>query len=86
MKYKIGAYVLAWIGAFVATDPTHDLWALIYLFPLGLWAFLFPAHRQSAGSIVYLLTVVLYFLQGVFYFRSRRTGLTCFLFGLLILP
>jgi len=85
MKYKIGAYVLAWMTALVATDPSFSLWALIYMFPLGLWAFLFPEDRQSGGWIVLLSTVALYLVHAVFYFRSRTTALTAILFGALVL-
>src|SRR6202043_1855017 len=36
--YKIGAYVGAWIVGLFATNPDGGLWALAYMFPLGLAA------------------------------------------------
>jgi hypothetical protein len=72
-KWKIAAYVAAWIGALVATDPTFGLLPVIYMFPLGLFAFVPPEHRQVNGWFVIVSAVLLYVVHGFFYFRARTT-------------
>ena len=47
MKYKIAAYVLSWVVALVATDPTLGLWSFIWMFPIGLFAFFFPSVGRT---------------------------------------
>jgi hypothetical protein len=72
-KWKIAAYVAAWIGALVATDPTFGLVPLIYMFPLGLFAFFFPEHRQDGGWFVLISVLLIYVVHAFFYFRVRTT-------------
>jgi hypothetical protein len=72
-KWKIAAYIAAWIGALVATDPTFGLWPLIYMFPLGLFAFFFPEQRQEGGWLALISVLLLYVVQPFFYFRARTT-------------
>lgn len=67
-KWKIAAYVAAWIGALVATDPTFGLLPLIYMFPLGLFAFFFPEQRQEGGWFVLISVLLLYVVQAFFLF------------------
>jgi hypothetical protein len=83
-KWKIAAYVTAWIGALVAADPTFGYWPLIYMFPLGLFAFVPPEHRQVNGWFVMIAAVLLYVVQALFYFRARTTLTSAILYLLLI--
>lgn len=83
-KWKIAGYVAAWIGAFVATDPTFGLLPLIYMFPLGLYAFFFPEHRQGGGWFVLISVVLLYVVHAYFYFRARTTLTSAILYLVLI--
>jgi hypothetical protein len=83
-KWKIAAYAAAWSGALVATDPTLGLWALIYMFPLGLFAFFFPEQRQEAGWIVIGSVVLLYVIHAIFYFRARTTLTSAILYLVLL--
>ncbi len=83
-KWKIAAYVAAWIGALVATDPTFAYWPLIYMFPLGLFAFVPPEHRQLNGWFVMIAGVLIYVLHAFFYFRARTTLTSAILYLLLL--
>jgi hypothetical protein len=83
-RWKIAAYVAAWIGALVATDPTFGLVPLIYMFPLGLFAFFFPEHRQEGGWFVLISVLLLYVVHAFFYFRVR-TELTSAILYLVLL-
>jgi hypothetical protein len=40
------------------------------MFPLGLFAFFFPEHRQEGGWFGLLSGLLLYIVHAVFYFRS----------------
>jgi hypothetical protein len=84
MKFKIVAYVGAWLAALVATDPTLGLWSLAWTFPLGLYAFFVPEHRQASGWAVIIGGVVLYVLHAFFYFRARTTRSSLLLAGVLV--
>ena len=83
-KWKIAAYVAAWIGGLVATDPTFGFWPLIYMFPLGLYAFFRPEHRQEGGWFVMISVVLLYVAHAFFYFRARTTLTSVILYLVLI--
>ena len=83
-KWKIAAYVAAWIGALVATDPTFGLLPLIYMFPLGLFAFFFPEQRQEGGWFVLISVLLLYVVQAFFYFRARTTLTSAILYLILL--
>ncbi len=84
MRYKIISYIAAWLAALVATDPTLGLWSLAYLFPLGLFAFFFPAHREEGGWTVLIGVVALYLVHAFFYFRARTTRSSLIWAGLLL--
>lgn len=47
--YKIACYVAAWLAALFATNPNGGLWALAWMFPLGLAAFI-NAHWGNSGG------------------------------------
>jgi len=49
LRYKIIAYIGAWILTFIATDPSASLWALAWMFPLGLAAVI-NRHAANAGG------------------------------------
>jgi hypothetical protein len=48
-RYKIIAYIVAWLVALFATNPNGGLWALVWMFPLGLAAFINPRWANSGG-------------------------------------
>ena len=37
-RFRILLYVVLWLAALFATDPSGQLWPLSYMFPLGLAA------------------------------------------------
>ena len=83
VRYKIIAYVAAWIVALLVTAP--GLWPLAYIFPLGLIA-VFDRHLANDGGWGVLIGLyVVYIVHGYFYFRSKTTPRTLILFGVLVL-
>src|SRR2546423_14955666 len=87
-KYKIPFYIGAWLAALFATNPHGDLWALAWMFPLGLAAFLNTRWGNDGGWGVFAACIGIYLVHAYFYFRSKdkRTALILFavLVGLLI--
>ena len=84
MLFKVTGYLVAWLTALVATDPTLGFWSLAWMFPLGLFAFFFPEHRQSAGWAVIILVLALYGVHAMLYFRARTTRSAIVLAGVLV--
>lgn len=82
LRYKILAYVAAWIAALLLTAP--GLWPLAYMFPLGLIA-VFDRHLANDGGWGVLIGLYLvYIVHGFFYFRSKTTTKTLILYGVLV--
>ena len=84
MKLKLFTYISAWLAALVATDPSFGLWALVYMFPLGLFAFFFPEQHQIGAWTVLFGVVALYVVHAIFFFRARTTRSMLILLGVLI--
>ena len=84
MKYKIISYVAVWMGALVATDPSFGLWALAWMFPIGLFAFFFPEHRQAGGWFVIAGVTAIYVAHAILYFRVKTRRSAFILFGMLV--
>ena len=82
-RYKIVCYVVAWLAALFATNPNGGLWALAWMFPLGLAAFINRRWGNSGGWGVFAGCIVIYLVHAWFYFRSRTLRSTLFLFGVL---
>ncbi|HEY2125202.1 MAG TPA: hypothetical protein VGG94_07035, partial [Chthoniobacterales bacterium] len=72
MKFKLLAYIGAWLVALFATDPSLRLWALVYMFPLGLFTFFCPEPRVGPWTIL-LGVGAIYAAHAVFFFRARTT-------------
>ena len=84
-KWKIAAYVAAWLGALFATDPTLKLWPLAYMFPLGLVEFFIPpGYRDAPAWFVMGSVVGLYVVHGIFYFRAKNKPRALILFLILV--
>jgi hypothetical protein len=81
--YKIICYIVAWLVALFATNPDGSLWALAYMFPLGLAAFINPRWGNNGGWGVFGACIGIYLVHAYFYFRSRTLRSTLFLFGVL---
>ena len=52
-RYKIISYLAAWLVALFVTDPNGGLWALAWMFPFGVAAFINPHRGQQwrLGSV-----------------------------------
>jgi hypothetical protein len=83
VKYKIIFYVVAWLAALFATDPSGGFWALAYMFPLGLAAFINVHWGNDGGWGVFAACYVIYLVHAWFYFRSRSKRSTFLLFAVL---
>jgi hypothetical protein len=82
-RYKIIGYIVAWLVALFATNPDGGLWALAWMFPLGLAAFVNPRWANSGGWGVFGACIGIYLVHAYFYFRSRTLRSTLFLFGVM---
>lgn len=85
LRYKIIGYIAAWIAALFATNPDGGLWALAYMFPLGLAAFLNRRWGNDGGWGVLGACVAIYIVHAYFYFRSKTVRSTVILFGVLVI-
>jgi hypothetical protein len=82
--YKIIAYIAAWLAALFATNPSAGYWAMAYLFPLGLAAFVNLRWGNDGGWWALGLGIAIYLVHAVFFFRSKTARSTMILFGLLV--
>ena len=82
LLYKIIGYVAIWIVALLLTAP--GLWALAWMFPLGLVAVIDRHTANDGGWGVLIACYVVYLVQGFFYFRSKTTTRTVILYGDLV--
>jgi hypothetical protein len=83
-RYKIICYIVAWLVALFATNPDGGLWALAWMFPLGLAAFINPHWTNSGGWGVFGACIGVYLVHAYFFFRSRSLLSTLFLLGVVI--
>jgi hypothetical protein len=82
---KIALFALLWLAALFATDPTLKFWALAYLFPLGLAAFVNLRWGNDAGWFGLGFLYAIYIAHAMFYFRSKTTRSTILWLGLLVI-
>ena len=80
--YKIIGYAAIWIVALLLTAP--GLWALAWMFPLGLVAVIDRHTANGGGWGVLIACYVVYLVHGFFYFRSKTTTRTVILYGVLV--
>ena len=83
LRFKIICYVVAWFAALFATNPNGGLWALAWMFPLGLAAFVDRHWANSGDWGVFIVCIAVYVIHAWFYFRSQTLRMTLFLFGVL---
>lgn len=71
LRTRVMVYAASWAAVLLAIDLR--LWALVYMFPTGLFAF-FPPGTADEGRAVPLLVLgwVIYIGHAVFFFRARR--------------
>jgi hypothetical protein len=83
LLYKIIAYVAIWILALLLTAP--GLWALAWMFPLGLVAVINRHTANTGGWGVLIGGYGVYLVHGFFYFRSKTVMRTAILYGVLVI-
>ena len=83
LRFKIICYVVAWLAALFATNPSGKYWPLVYMFPLGLPAFVSRYRADTGGWGVFAGCIAVYLTHAWFYFRARKLWSTLLLFGVL---
>jgi hypothetical protein len=84
LRVRIILYAATWCAALLAIDVR--LWALAYLFPAGLFAFLPPGQPDEKWAIPLLcLGWAIYIVHAVFFFRARRRKTIWILYAVLLL-
>ncbi|HJT82405.1 MAG TPA: hypothetical protein VJ719_14520 [Chthoniobacterales bacterium] len=78
-------YIVIWLAALLATNPSLEFAALAYLFPLGLAAFVNLRLGNDGGWWVLGFCYGIYIVHAVFYFRSNTTRSTILWLGLLVI-
>jgi hypothetical protein len=84
-RVKIISYLAAWLLALFATNPAGAYWPFVYMFPLGLAAFVFPVERHGSGLVWLVVLWLLYLAHAVLFFRTRTKRATILWFLLLAL-
>jgi hypothetical protein len=82
-RAKIIAYVVAWLIALIATNPTAHLFPVIYMFPMGLAHLVLPLGSALDGRVVLGGSYGIYIVHAVLFFRSRSKRLTYIWFAVL---
>ena len=84
LRARIILYAATWAAALFAIDLR--LWALAYLFPAGLFAFLPPGQSDEKWAIPLLcLGWAIYIVHAVSFFRARRRKTIWILYAVLLL-
>lgn len=83
LRTRVLLYAATWAAALPAVDPR--LWALVYLFPTGLFAFARPGQIASEWGLPLLVfSWTIYVVHAVFFFRARRREIVWVLYALLL--
>ena len=85
LSFKLIAYIAAWAAALVATNPAGNFWALTYLFPLGLVAFINLRWGNDGGWGILILSFAVYILHAIFYFRAKTWRSAALWFAVLVI-
>ena len=83
LRVRAVLYVASWAAALLALD--YRLWALVYLFPAGLFAFMPPGMDGKWARPLLCLGWAIYILHAVFFFRARQRRAVWIWFGVLLL-
>lgn len=85
LRTRLGLYLIAWVGALLATNPNGGLIALIWMFPVGLAAFIDRRWGSDGGWAVFWACCAIYVVHGILYFRSRTKRSTLILLAVLVI-
>jgi hypothetical protein len=84
LRSKWIAYLIAWILALFATNPDGSLWALSWMFPLGLVAVVNRHAANAGGWGVLIGGYLVYIFHAYFYFRSKTATRTVIFYAALV--
>ena len=84
-RYKIAAYVAAWIIALIAANPSGSYWSLAYMFPLGLAAIINLHMANDGGWGIFFACDAVYIVHAYFFFRSKTFRSTLLFYVVLII-
>lgn len=83
LRLRIILYAATWCAALLAIDPR--LWALVYMFPMGLFAYIPPGQGEALGLPLLFLGWAIYIVHAVSFFRARRCKTIWILYAVLLL-
>jgi hypothetical protein len=83
LRIRIILYAATGCAALLAIDPR--LWALVYMFPMGLFAFIPPGQGDGWGIPLLFLGWAIYIVHAVFFFRARQRKTIWILYAVLML-
>ena len=66
LKYKIVIYIVAWLAALFAANPSGKYWPLAYMFPLGLAAFISRFWANTGGRGILTGCIAVYVIHAWF--------------------
>lgn len=83
IRTRIVLYAATWAAALLAIDLR--LWALVYMFPAGLFVLIPSEFVEGRAIPLLVLGWVIYVVHAVFYFRARRRKTIWILYAVLLL-
>lgn len=84
LRTRIILYASGWAAALLAIDLR--LWSLVYMFPMGLFAFIPPGSADGKWGVPLLVFGwIIYVGHAVFYFRAQRRKTIWILYAMLLL-
>lgn len=84
LRTRIILYAGTWAAALLTIDLR--LWAFLYMFPTGFFAFLPPRQNEEKWAIPLLcLGWLIYIVHAVFFFRARKRKIIWVLYAVLLL-
>lgn len=84
LRTRVILYAATWAAALLALDLR--LWALVYMFPMGLFAFIPAGYADAKWGIPLLIFGwIIYIGHAVLYFRARQCKTIWILYAVLLL-
>ena len=71
---KLITFIVLWLAALYATDPSAKYWPLVHMFPLGLLRPFAPHDLPIPGPVALIGGWAVYIAHAVFYFRTATRG------------
>lgn len=84
LRVRIILYAAAWAAALLVIDVR--LWALVYMFPTGLFAFIPSGFADAKWGIPLLVFGwIIYLAHAILFFRARKRQIIWILYAVLLL-